>query len=238
MTYNDKTEYGNVGPLVGRRRILVGLATVIPAVRFLRPGPAWAQAEEDMFLTVSRVVTGTDALSAGVADRIEKLLTDRVEGFESKLADLAAAMQKAGDNRDAQLRGLSDDQVAFALQIAKPWYLGYVGEPSNSVLQDDAAFATFLEAQAYVKVSDIIPLQTYPRGAAGWWKAVPDGVDASDLPPGADSWDFQPRDNYQIAAPDPAWRAYAAGDYDDIEAAKAAIAGGSGPASDANTGDQ
>jgi hypothetical protein len=119
-----------------------------------------------------------------------------------------------------------------------PWYQGYVGEPSNSVLQDDAVFAIFLEAQAYVKVSDIVPLPAYPRGAAGWWKAVPDGVDASDLPIGADILDFRPRDDYQIAATDPAWCSYAAGEYDDTHSAKATIVGGSGPASDANTGDQ
>lgn len=34
------------------------------------------------------------------------------------------------------------------LIIAKPWYLGYVGT-SGRILENDAAFATFLEMQAY-----------------------------------------------------------------------------------------
>jgi DNA recombination-dependent growth factor C len=82
---------------------------MIPIVRFLHPDPAWFQTAEDRFLTVSRVLTGSDALSADVAERIQKLLTDWVERLESKLAGLASAMQEAGDSRVTQLCGLSDD---------------------------------------------------------------------------------------------------------------------------------
>lgn len=106
-----------------------------------------------------------------------------------------------------------------------PWYLGYTGSPSGWILKDDAKFATFLETRAFAVLSGIVPRPTYPPAGAGWWRAVPDGVDASDLPEAADEWSHQLRSEYQIAAPDPAWRAYAAGQYDTIAAARAALAG-------------
>ncbi len=57
----------------------------------------------------------------------------------------------------AMLTGLSEAQVKFALSIAKPWYLGYAGTPSNFGLKDNAAFATFLEAQSFQKIIEFVP---------------------------------------------------------------------------------
>jgi hypothetical protein len=76
----------------------------------------------------------------------------------------------ASTSREAGLSALSGTDLDTALIIAKPWYLGYVGTPSGRILEDDAAFATFLEMQAYAKTGGIIPAQSYPPGPAGWWR--------------------------------------------------------------------
>ncbi len=218
---------------INRRVFLLSLASIPPlaALPFtaLR---ASAAAGSQSFLAVSETITGAQNLSPETTQRVEQLLRERVDGFDDRLSSLASALSGPG-SREALLSALDDEDLDFALQVAKPWYLGYVGSPSGRVLDDDAAFATYLEAQAYQKVADIIPLLSYAPAQAGWWKDVPDGVDGSDLPAGADTWAYQPRQSYQIAAPDPAWRAYAAGDYDTIEEAKADLSGtGKGRADD------
>lgn len=76
-----------------------------------------------------------------------------MEDFAGRLVELTNDMRTSnGRNRDAVLALLSDDQVQFALEIAKPWYLGYVGSHSDFVLGDDAAFATLPEAQSWQKI--------------------------------------------------------------------------------------
>ncbi len=195
-----------------RRHILLGLAAIAPAVLGFGVSPIRAQPADDTFLRVSRIIAGNDSLTPEVAARIEGLLAARTDGFGNKLAKLETALQAGGADRDAMLSGLDEDQARFALDIAKPWYLGYVGDPSGLILDDDAEFATFLEAQGYEKVGDNVPFLTYPPGAAGWWVAAPEGVDDSDLPADIRSWAFQPRETYEISPPDPGWRAYASGD--------------------------
>lgn len=174
------------------------------------------------FLNVSKVITGSDALTPGTAGRIEALLTAREKNFPAKLDNLAKALIGKAD-RETRLAGLGEDDLDTALAIAKPWYLGYVGSPSARILEDDAAFATYLEAQAWVKLASIVPLQSYAPGIAGWWKTPPPGVDHTDLPEEAKSWNYQPQREFRVPPPDPAWRAYAAGTYDTIEAARAAL---------------
>ncbi|MEO8847246.1 MAG: sugar dehydrogenase complex small subunit [Casimicrobiaceae bacterium] len=203
-----------------RRRILVGLAGALPAVQLLRPSGVLAAQNDDVFLRVSRIITGTDALSADVAGRIRDLLTARDDKFASKLGDLADALQKTSGNRVDMLSRLSNGQVAFALAIAKPWYLGYVGTPSNFVMKDDAAFATFLEAQSYQKIIDFVPRPTYPSGSAGSWDAAPKGVDSPAMPDQIKDWTFHPGGPSTIMAPDPQWKLYATTKYASVEEAR------------------
>ncbi|OOY25636.1 hypothetical protein BMI91_04330 [Thioclava sediminum] len=219
-----------------RRRFLIALAGTVPLAS-LTPGFARAAdsaAPSDAFLSVSRAICGNDSLSKETAARIEKLLSDSDADFAGKLDGLAKAFD--GKDRAAAIDGLSDDQTTLALSIAKPWYLGFTGSPSARILKDDAEFATFLEAQALTKVSDIVPLQTYPSGGAGWWEAVPDGVDASDLPEEATSWEYQPKSSYELQDPDPAWLAYAKGEADSVDAARKAQGADSGAGSGAKAG--
>ncbi|OOY21768.1 hypothetical protein BMI86_04240 [Thioclava sp. DLFJ5-1] len=211
-----------------RRRFLIALAGTVPLAS-LTPGFARAAdsaAPSDAFLSVSRAICGNDSLSKETAARIEKLLSEDEAGFAGKLDGLANAFD--GKDRAAAIESLSDDQTTLALSIAKPWYLGFTGSPSARILKDDAEFATFLEAQALTKVSDIVPLQTYPSGGAGWWQEVPKGVDASDLPEEATSWEYQPKSSYELQYPDPAWLAYAKGEADSVDAARKAQGADSG----------
>lgn len=203
-----------------RRRVLIGLAGVLPAAQLLRPWDVLAAQNDDVFLHVSRIITGTDALSIDVAGRIRDLLSARDDKFASELSELADAMQKTGGNRVEMLSRLSDAQVKFALTIAKPWYLGYVGTPSSFVLKDDAAFATFLEAQSYQKIIDSVPRPTYPSRSAGWWAVAPKGVDAPAMPEQIKDWTFHPGGPSTIMAPDPEWKMYATTKHASVEEAR------------------
>lgn len=204
-----------------RRDVLIGLAALAPLAHLA--GAASAQVgDADPFLSVSRTITGDASLSPEVAARVEALLADRVDGFADRLARLAEAMRGAGITREEVLGGLSDDQVEFALQVAKPWYLGYVGSPSSTILEDDAAFATYLQAQAWEKIVDQVPRPTYPGRAAGWWDAPPPGVDAPDMPDRIGDWTFHPGGPGGIVPPDARWRRYATADHGGVEAARRA----------------
>lgn len=215
-----------------RRRVLIGLALGVPAALVLRPPASWAgSAGADSFLQISRIITGAGALSADVAARIETLLVARNPRFASDLKDLADAMQHAGGSREQMLGALGEAQVDFALEIARPWYLGYLGTPSDTVLKDDAVFATFLEAQSYEKIIDQVPRPTYPDHSAGWWEAVPHGVDAPAMPAQITSWTFQAEGPDRILPPDPQWRAYATADHTSIAEARRAKPGSHSTAS-------
>ncbi len=214
-----------------RRRILIGLAGVAAAAQFLRPLRAWGAPNDDVFLRVSRVITGSEVISADVALRIHDLLVARVDNFASKLSDLAGAMQDKSGNRAEMLGRLSDTQVEFALTIAKPWYLGYVGTPSDFVMKDDAAFATFLEAQSYQKIIDVVPRPTYPSGSAGSWVVAPEGVDSPVMPAQIREWTFHPGGPSAIIAPDPEWKSYATAKHASVEEARSKKPRAKGPSS-------
>jgi fructose 5-dehydrogenase small subunit len=208
-----------------RRRVLIGLTGIAPAVRFLSPASAWAAGDDDSFLQTSRIITGNDSLSADISQRIHSLLVERIDQFSSQLVDLAGAMKKVVGGRTEMIGALDDHQVKFAIEIAKPWYLGYVGTPSNFVLKDNAAFTTYLQAQSWQKIVDEVPRPTYPNGNAGWWVAAPPGIDAPAMPGGIANWTFHPGGPSQILAPDPEWKTYASAKHPSIEDARRAKPG-------------
>jgi hypothetical protein len=205
-----------------RRQFLIGLAGVVPAGMLLEPEFGWADESGTLFLRVSKTITGATGISSDVADRIESLLAGRDREFASHLQRLASALDDAPGTRAQKLSALSDDLVKVALEIAKPWYLGYVGTPSDFVMKDDAAFATFLEAQAYEKIIDMVPRPTYPGHGPQWWGGPPPGVDAPSMPAEIVGWQFYPEGPAEIKPPDPAWRIYAIAKYDNLDAARKA----------------
>lgn len=203
-----------------RRRVLMALATVLPAAQLLRASDVLAAQNDDDFMRVSRIITGSNELSTDVARRIRGLLSARDDKFAARLSGLAAAMQETDGDRERMLSGLTDLQVEFALAIAKPWYLGYVGTPSNFVMKDDAAFATFLEAQSYQKIVDFVPRPTYPRGSAGSWDVAPEGIDAPAMPEQIKDWTFHPDGPSTILAPSPDWKSYATTKHASVQEAR------------------
>ena len=213
-----------------RRSFLIGAIAVPPMFSFLSSGLALAADEPDSpFMQVSRVLMGRNDLSPDVAQRIETLLQQRMPGYPQKigaLAQLLAPAVKDESLRNDLIKGLSSDETDFALEVAKPWYLGYVGTPSGSILKDDAAFVTYLDAQAYEVVLKDLPRTSYPPGGQGWWQAVPDGVNAPAMPERVIDWTWQPDGaTGVIAKADPAWRAYGMGQYASLEQARAAMPG-------------
>lgn len=155
-------------------------------------------------------IVGTNDLSASVAAGIRGLPAARMEDFAGRLVELTNDMRTSnGRNRDAVLALLSDGQVQFALEIAKPWYLGCVGSPSDFVLGDDAAFATFPEAQSWQKIILEFPRITYPGWSAGWWDTAPPNVEAPPMPAEITDWTFQPGGPSTIMPHDAVWKAYA-----------------------------
>ncbi len=202
-----------------RRRALAVLATAVPAACLAR---VRADATGDVFLRVSRTLTGTEALSLEVADRLHVLLAGRIEGFEDKLDDLAGTLRASDEDRGDALAALDGERLDFALDIVEPWYLGRVGSPSSTILEDDAVFVTFLQAQAWEKIIDVVPRPTYPGRSAGWWASAPPGVEPPGMPDDILRWTFHPGGPASIQPPDPAWRSYAAADLDGVEAARRA----------------
>ncbi len=212
-------------PQPTRRRILIGLAVLLPPAEVLRSSVSHAGASEDDFLWASRIIAGTGSLSPDISTRIQHLLATRIAGFEASLTDLVTAMRAAGGDRAATLAGLTGAQVAFALEIAKPWYVGYVGTPSSFVLKDDATFATFLQAQSWEKIVGEVPRITFPNRGAAWWDSTPAGVTPPPMPEGIRSWTFRPAGPPAIVPPDPAWKSYAIASHASIEAARKAKPG-------------
>ena len=210
---------------VTRRRLLLDLASVLPSIALAMPLVVHAKSEDDSFLKASRVITGDSTVSAGIAQRIMALLATRVPGFSSQLGELISAFDRTGGSRAQMLAGLSDSQVQFALAIARPWYLGYVGKPSDFVLKDDAVFTTYLDAQSWSKIVDEVPRPTYPGAGAGWWSAAPPGVVAPPMPEGITQWTFHPGGPSQIMPPDPKWKTYATADHGSSDAARLAKPG-------------
>lgn len=212
----------NLQGALTRRRILLGLTAAISLAAAPYGSQAQGSAKGGSFLAVSRVIAGNDALSPDVAKRIEGLLAKRTDSFAAQLDDLAAALEGVSGSREQKLSKLSDEQVKFALLIAKPWYLGFVGTPSDFVLDDDAVFATFLEGQSWEKIIDEVPRPTYPGAGAGWWSEAPPHVKAPDMPADITRWNFHPPGPAQIQAPDPEWKAYATAEHGSIDAARGA----------------
>ncbi|MDF7674790.1 sugar dehydrogenase complex small subunit [Acetobacteraceae bacterium ESL0709] len=201
---------------VSRRQLLIALATVPPSALFLAPAIATPQkTETDKFLKVSQVITGNRHLNKTIAQRIENTLEKRIPDFASRLESLASVLSVSGD-RDDLLRKLTASQTDFAFEIAKPWYLGFIGTPKGDALNDDdAEFVTYLHAQSYELVKDELPRPGYPPKARGWWKMPPPNMEPAQMPDDISDWTVQQNGAHgHIVAADEEWRAYALGQTD------------------------
>lgn len=186
---------------VSHRDILIGLSAATPLASVLS-GSARAADDESTFLKVSRVIGGRQDLDPKIALRIEQTLADNIQRFPAKLTSLATAL--AGKERDAALERLNETDLDQALKIAQPWDTGVSGQPALTGCVDDARFVTFLGAEAYRLLQDVMPFPSYPTGAPGWWAEVPAGVTAPPMPAAVRDWNFVPvRASGSIATADP-----------------------------------
>jgi len=223
-----------------RRSFLLATISVPPLLAFLSPSVVFAEGVSDTsFMAVSRVLIGRQDLSPDIGNRIATLLQQRIGDYPQKLDRLAKALAPAAlstRDRSTVLKALSEEDTDLALEIAKPWYLGYVGTPAGSNTKDNAVFVTYLDAQAYELVLEDLPRTSYPPGGSGWWQAVPEGVTSPAMPERITDWTWQPDGaTGKLAKPDPAWRAYAMGEQPTLAAARAALSSGGNTAGTSTT---
>lgn len=134
---------------VSRRQLLIALASVAPSAMFMTPAlENISNAETGNFLKISQIITGNRHLNQAVSLRIEQTLLNRIANFSFKLNQLASNLLVPGD-RDTLLGRLSAEETDFAFEIAKPWYLGFVGHSKGNILSDDTEFETYLHARSY-----------------------------------------------------------------------------------------
>lgn len=145
--------------------------------------------------------------------------------FPQKLTNPIETMRTTGGDREHKLSSLSDEQIGFPPDIAKPWHLGYVGSPSGFILDDDAELATFIEAQSWEKSSMPSRASRAPNQGATSWDAAPAGVDAPAMPAQIVDWSFRSARPSTIQPRDQEWRTHATTDRDGIDAARRRMSG-------------
>lgn len=177
-------------------------------------GLAAAAAEpENTFHAVSQILTGRQQLDRAISQRLYSLLVRQNPLFPQQLARLTERLRHSHDlSPDATLAALSDEEVATALAIIAPWYLGYIGDPATTRATDDAHFVSFLSALMYEPTADVTPRPSYSQRGSDYWQAVPEGVSAPPMPATIHAWGkASPRAASQIAEPHPAWLAMVEG---------------------------
>ncbi len=189
---------------LSRRQFVIGLSALVPASYLLSPN-ALAQSTHSEILKVSQIIVGRTDLDPGIAERIEKVLSSRLENFAAKLSTLARALGD-GSDRNAALTALDEANLELALKIAEPWYVGVIGNPAMFTYEDDAVFVTYLGNQSQKMVEHVMPLPSYSTGTPGWWADVPTGVTAPEMPGDILDWAFVPEGaDGSIADADPAF---------------------------------
>lgn len=180
----------------------------------LAGSPAAHAAEpENRFHRVSQALTGRQQLDPAIAQRLYALLTRQNPLFPQRLAQLAERLGRSDARApEALLASLSEEEVATALAIITPWYLGYTGNPATTRATDDAHFVSFLSALMYEPTADVTPRPSYSQHGSDYWQAVPNGVSAPPMPANIRAWGkASPRAASRVAQPQPAWLAMVEG---------------------------
>ncbi|GAA3590199.1 hypothetical protein GCM10023078_17410 [Gibbsiella greigii] len=176
-------------------------------------------------LAVSERLTGRQGLDPIIAERIKQLLTAQDPTFPERLTTLATALNADGTaNREAVINALSDENVATALAIISPWYLGYTGTPSTTKAVDDAKFVTFLSALMYEPTADNTIRPSYARAGGDYWAEPPHGVNVPAMPANIRQWgENSPQAAPTIPEPDEVWLALVDGRAKNLAEATALI---------------
>lgn len=140
-------------------------------------GPVMAQnIDEHGFLALSALLTGRDALDAGIASRALSALKAVDSGFSDKAALLSAAIQQERFTDMAKFDDFAQrhpDLKPVALAIISAWYLGYTGTPEGELNKDNACFVCYETALMYEPTLDVTIVPTFSRGKTNYWGEPP-----------------------------------------------------------------
>lgn len=193
--------------MMNRRELLAALV-LTPPILALQTNTLFAHtSNRSAILNVSEALTGRSPLDPEIAMRVERILTKHDETFPSRLAKLASAIGAAqARDRDHTIASLSDENIDTAIEIIRPWYLGFTGTPSTSHMEDDAEFVTFLSALMYEPTKDNTVRPSYARDGRDYWAQTPAGVEPPNMDPNIREWgDKSPKAAATYASADPAY---------------------------------
>jgi hypothetical protein len=135
--------------------------------RWKPPGAAAARADLDAFMTVSRRLTGKDDLDPGVGARLYAAFVRTDPAAAASITSLATILGTGADPVGRRLAHAPRPQRDAAQRILRGWYLGLVGDgPAASCV----AYETIL---GYRPVADMVVMQSFCRGRAGYWAGAP-----------------------------------------------------------------
>ncbi len=146
LTRREVLEYGAVG--------LVVMAT--PALS----AQSNAQRNLDLFMAVSRRLTGKHNLSPITSERIFLAMGGHKRPLLTPLESLAGKIEQAPSN-------WSEKEQALAANIIRAWYLGQVGDGP------DAEVITYEHSLMYAAVSDVLEPRTFCAAEPGSWASKP-----------------------------------------------------------------
>lgn len=196
--------------MINRRRFLQLMIASPAIVSFSLQIPLARAADATpgaTLLRASEILTGRQGLDASVASRLYRLLSQQDARFPERLTRLMShLLAQQGVDRQRLVDSLDDDDIATALSIISPWYLGYTGHPSTTKATDDAQFVTFLSALMYEPTRDVTPRPSYARAASDDWAKAPQGVSPPPMPAGIRQWgEGAPAPAATIPEPDAPW---------------------------------
>lgn len=206
-----------------KRRDFLAALVATPPILALETSPLFAQiSPRSDILNVSEVLTGRSPLAPSVAIRIESLLSKRDSSFPEKLARLTKAVGTARPNEQEKIIvDLNEEDAQTAIKIVSAWYLGYIGTPSETHMEDDAEFITFLSAQMYEVTADNTIRPSYAQEGRDYWAHTPHGVLAPPMDPNIHEWgERSPTAAKTYAKPDPAYILLVQGKAKNIKEAK------------------
>ncbi|MCA0423307.1 MAG: sorbitol dehydrogenase family protein [Proteobacteria bacterium] len=187
-----------------RRQLLLALAAIPLASNASFAQNSGAAAAPDV-AALARLLIGRPDYSDVIIGRAQAFQADLDATFAARLAGLVQAVARIGSkDREAVIAGLSQAEVATAVQLISPLYLGYTGSPSTTSNIDNSRFVTFLKALMYEPTADNVPRPSYAHGGPNYWTATPDGVKAPPMPADILEWgDKSPKAASTYATPDP-----------------------------------
>jgi len=123
-------------------------------------------ADQDMFLDVSRKLTGFSDLNPEISARMLADFLVVEPDYLSKIRRLAVLVTAGGSPED--ILGRADDATRPALhQLVSAWYMGSIGNYVN------APMVSYYDSLMYRPTADALPVPTYCFGTPGWWAETP-----------------------------------------------------------------